>query len=367
MKTHVEVPTTNSPSSSSQRVLSSKPIRAKAAQPNGNKFSSPRTSSKSATNAHNAFLTGEEWLHLRTEVNENQIVIGTPGQAIVRTGTKNLIEAPEKAFKTTFALRLMLGLSAGMTIFPKLPVVRARTVLYVHGELSPHEIRERTRAAAVDLPRPIVNFFQGRDLRIHLGKSDGQKILKEIVAQIRPNDLVLDPWQGFMPGFDENEFRDVSLATHFMDELIEEFGVTIYLVTHTGKDHSRGTRGHSSLAGWRDSLFKLDRKNGLVTVKIEPRWAAPVEPFNLEFRDGTVWSTEKSGFTRQAEDIRKFLERKHGHSTKEQLGEHLKMNGDALRKALKRAEAANAIVIDGDHVRLPEAEEPNAVDVLGQE
>jgi hypothetical protein len=179
-----------------------------------------------------------------------------------------------------------------------------------------------------------------------------------------PDDLVLDPRQGFIPGLDENEFRDVSKATHFMDQLIEDFGVTIYLVTHTGKDHSRGTRGHSSLNGWRDTLFALDRKNGLVTVTVQPRWAAPVEPYNLEFRDGTVWSTEKSGFTRQANDIRKFLENSHGHSTKERIGAHLNKNGDALRKALKRAVEANAIAIDGNQVRLPEADELNAVDAL---
>ena len=320
--------------------------------------------STSKTKGSGLFLSAEEWLNLPTDTDESQIVIGTPGQAIVETETKNFIVAPEKAFKTTFAVRLMLGLSAGRTVFPQLPVLKPRKVLYVHGELSLHQIKERTRTAAVGLPHPLRSFIQGRDLRIHLVRSDGQRRLKEIVAETRPDDLVLDPWQGFIHGFDENEFKDVSKATHFMDTLIEEFGVTIYLVTHTGKDPSRGTRGHSSLAGWRDTLFTLERKKELVTVKIEPRSAAPLEPFNLEFKDGTVWSTERSGFTRQTDDIRKFLESNHGHATKEQIGAHLKKNDDAVRKALKRAEEANAIVIDDDEVRLPDADEPNAVEIL---
>ncbi len=321
----------------------------------------------SKANGSALFLTGEEWLQYRTNTDGAQVVFGSPTQAIVRAETKNLIVAAEKSYKTSVVLRMMLGLSAGRTVFPQLPVLRPRKVLYVHGELSPQEIKERTRAAAVGLPNPLGNFVQGRDLRIHLGKSDGQKPLKEIVAEIRPDDLVLDPWQGFIPGFDENEFRDVSRATHFMDMLIAEFGVTIYLVTHTGKDHSRGTRGHSSLAGWRDTIFNLERKKELVTVKIEPRWAAPVEPFNLEFRNGTVWPTDKSGFTRQAEEIRKFLRLQNGFSTRKQIAAHLGADSDAVRKALKRAQEANAIVIDGNQVRLPEADKPNAVELLFQD
>lgn len=93
----------------------------------------------------NSFLTAEEWLNLQMEANENEIVLGSTTQAIVRPHTKNLIEAPEKAFKTTFLLRLMLGLSTGTTLFSQLPVLKRRKVLYVHGELSPPEIKASLR------------------------------------------------------------------------------------------------------------------------------------------------------------------------------------------------------------------------------
>ena len=194
------------------------------------------------------FMTAEAWLDLPMETDESQIIIGSPSQAIIRPLTKNLIQAPEKAFKTTVALRLMLALSCGKTVFSELPVLRSRRVLYVHGELSAAEIQERTRDAAQGLPRPLNNFYQGRDSRIHLCEKNGQGILSNIVASVKPDDLVLDPLQAFISGFDENEFQHVSLATKCMDNLIEKFGVTIYLVTHTGKDHRRGTRGHSSQA-----------------------------------------------------------------------------------------------------------------------
>ncbi len=316
------------------------------------------------TSTNRPFLSAEEWLTRSLDVEESEIVFGSPEQAIVRPLTKNLIEAAEKVFKTTFWLRAMLGLSCGTTLFPKLPVIRARKVLYVHGELSPPEIQERTRAGIQGLSRPLTNFIQGRDLRINLIEARGQNVLRDLVREMQPDDLVLDPLQGFIFGFDENEFRDVSRATHFMDDLIEEFGVTIYLVTHTGKDHSRGTRGHSSLAGWRDTLFKLDRKkNNVVEVKIDPRWASPLE-FNIEFKDGTMWPTERSAFTPQETKIRKFLETQDGRATKDKIGEHLGLEGDTLRKAFERAGDDDAIVIDGDLVSLPGMPELNAVDLL---
>ena len=51
-------------------------------------------------------LSAEEWLNLKTE--EAVVVFGSPDDPLVRPGTKNLIEAPEKCFKTTFTERLML-------------------------------------------------------------------------------------------------------------------------------------------------------------------------------------------------------------------------------------------------------------------
>lgn len=336
-----------------------------------------KRNAKTAAKSSHEFLNAEEWFAFETAMPEDQIVFGSTDNVIVGTQTKNLIEAPEKAFKTTFMLRLMLALSCGKTVFPKLPVLRPRKVLYVHGELALAQIKERTIAAGAGLPRPLKNFTQGKDLRIHLILANGQRVLRDLIDEFRPEDVVLDPWQSFITGFDENEYKDVSKATRFLDEMIERFGVTVYIPTHMGKDHSRGTRGHSSLGGWRDTRFKLDKKKELVTVNIEPRWAAPVEPFALEFRDGTVWSSARNQFGKQIDDIRRFVQARDGVCTRKEIAVFMRRNGDALRKALRRAEDANAIVVDGECVRLRTHEdvgpsttydenEPSAVDLLWQ-
>jgi hypothetical protein len=298
-------------------------------------------------------LSAKEWINTDFSATEQQVIVGTPATPIIRPGTKNFIEAPEKAFKTTAVMRLAMGIATGQTLFPELPTSRAVKVLYLHGELSPPEIKERTISAAQGLD-VRKNFFQGRDLNANLVTKEGQEAIRDLVAQYKPDVLVLDPWQSFIAGFDENSFKDMSKATKFLDTLIEEFGVTLLIPIHQGKDHSRGARGHSTLAGWRDTRIRLSRTQSdlAVRVDVEPRWAAPPKPFWLKFKNGTVWPGSPP-WTAQAGKIRQFISDNGGLTTKTAIGEHLKLDPDALRKALARAQEAAAITVSGENVTLP--------------
>ena len=90
----------------------------------------------------NLILSAENWLKADLSVPESQVIVGTQANPLIRPLTKNLVQAPEKAFKTTFLLRLALGISTGETVFSYLPVKRSQRVLYLHGELSPAELKE---------------------------------------------------------------------------------------------------------------------------------------------------------------------------------------------------------------------------------
>ena len=98
--------------------------------------------------------------------------------------------------------------------------------------------------------------------------------------------LVIDPWQSFISGYDENSFEHTSQATNFLDQLsVEQGGLTIFMPVHTGKDQSKGARGHSSLAGWRDTLIRLipvAKDDKSIKVQIRPRWGQPLA-LNLKF------------------------------------------------------------------------------------
>jgi hypothetical protein len=298
-------------------------------------------------------MSAEEWLNAEFRAEESEVLIGSPGNALVRPLTKNLIQAPEKAYKTTLLLRLTLGLSSGETVFPSLPVCRTQRVLYLHGELNPAELKERLRDAAQGLSRPLDEFFQGRSLTASLVTEEGRQVIREVVEKYQPNLLVLDPLQSLIAGADENSFKEMSVATKFLDQLIEDYGLTLFIAVHEGKDAKRGARGHSLLAGWRDTRFVLKRSGAELTVSIDPRWGTPPKPLKLSLRAGTLWEDNAPKWTKQAVLIRKLIEDSGGSATREELKFGLDLDDGALRMALSRAQESGAIKVDGESVRLP--------------
>jgi hypothetical protein len=310
---------------------------------------------QSALTKTSGIYTMQEWLDLNLSADGKDLVIGTPENAIIRPRTKNLIEAAEKSFKTTFLLRLLAGLSCGETVFPELPVVCPRRVLYVHGELTNAEIKERTVSVANSLTsRTFGNFWQGRATKVHLIDEDGREKLRGLVEEFKPDDLAIDPWQSFIAGVEENSSKPISEATAFCNELVERYGVTLWIPIHQGKNPDRGARGHSHIAGWRDTRIELKRTESKMTVKVEPRWGTTLKPFNLRFRDGTLWSDEDVALPEQARQIREFVEKNGGRASMEALREHLGgLDRDTLRKRVERAVERGAILKRGNELIIP--------------
>jgi hypothetical protein len=247
-----------------------------------------------------------------------------------------------------------------VTVFKELPVPQPVRVLYLHGELSPPEIQERIIQASEGLPGSLSNFLSGREPGLHLCAEAGKQRFREIVGDIKPEVVVLDSWQNFIAGMDENSFKDISLATGFIDRLIEEFQITFSISIHEGKDPSRGARGHSLIACWRDTLLKLQRgtyhgPKGIshtLKVAVEPRWDRPLPPFMLEF-DGqtkTLRDSNKPFFTKQMTEMVKFLLSQGGSATRKAVAVALGLKDGAAQKAIQRAVQAGAVKVEGDLV-----------------
>jgi len=304
------------------------------------------------------FHTAKEWLKRSYHQRVGQsFVIGSSKLVLIEPFTKNFVEAPEKAFKTTFLLRLLLGMACGVAVFPQLPVSQKKSkVLYLHGELGVLQLEDRLVGAAQGLPVEALDedtFVQGRDLSAHLIRPNGQNAIEALVKEHKPNVLVIDPWQSFIAGFDENSFKDMSQAMEFLDRLIADYKITLFVPIHLGKDRSKGARGSSSLNGWRDARIKLeptkDKSGKSVKVTVEPRWGEEVEPFKLRFRNGTVWSDAM--FSPQSSAIRDFVKDRGGVATKEQLQQAEPWQGmkpDAFRQALSRVKQEKAVFAHGE-------------------
>jgi len=282
-------------------------------------------------------MTSEEWAAKDFSAEETDSLIGTATNAIIRPLTKNLVLAPDKAFKTTFLMRLMASLAAGVTIFDELPVNKAYKIVYFHAELNPTEIQQRV-VASVGGVDPQGRFVHVRDIKTHLIEESGQQFIAEMIVHYKPDVIVLDPWQDLIAGYDENSSKDTSTARLFMSGLIDTFKVTLFLIQHEGKDGSKGGRGHSGMAGWRDTLIRLSRKDGgnLVRVIVEPRWGEKVT-LELTLKDGTLAPAIISGFTTQQLNLRAFLKEHPDGATPQQIADGLEMTPDACKKMIQRA------------------------------
>lgn len=305
------------------------------------------------TSSGDLILSAEMWLTADFSAQEKKVIIGTPDNPLVRPLTKNIIQAPEKAFKTTFLLRLALATSAGETVFPSLPVEGQWRLLYLHGELAPTELKQRLQEAATGLKRPLENFFQGRSLTASLVTEQGRDTIRRVVNQHKPEILVIDPWQSFIAGAEENSFKEISDVGVFLDKLISECGVTLLLAIHLGKDHTRGARGHSFIAGWRDTMFALKRSENSLKVSVDPRWASPID-LELQFKEGTLWEGNAPKWSKQASRIRDLITANGGQLSRDQLSLGLDLKDSSLRMAINRAKDAEAISVEGEIIKLGE-------------
>ena len=89
---------------------------------------------------------------------------------------------------------------------------------------------------------------------------------------------------------DENSSSTMAVV---IDQLrkISDLGCTIFVVHHSGKDISRGLRGHNSLEAAADSIFLVDKKIGsnIVTVKrTHYRNGTGGEQFKFEIKTGIL-------------------------------------------------------------------------------
>ena len=60
---------------------------------------------------------------------------------------------------------------------------------------------------------------------------------------------MIDPWKSFIAGADENNFKEISGATKFLDQLIADRGLTLFMAVHEGKNPNEVQGGIPCLQG----------------------------------------------------------------------------------------------------------------------
>ncbi|OMG74904.1 AAA family ATPase [Burkholderia ubonensis] len=140
--------------------------------------------------------------------------------------------------------------------------VTAAPVVYValEGEAG---LSKRAQAWSARNRRPLPDglrfITQSIDLR---NLSDVSDLVDAVKAAGGAGLLVIDTLHRAMPGADENSSKDMSEIIANLKVLQESIGGAVLIVHHTGKDATKGLRGHSSLFAALDAAIEVTRTEG---------------------------------------------------------------------------------------------------------
>jgi hypothetical protein len=167
------------------------------------------------------------------------------------------IFGPSGAGKSFLALDLLGAAADGKPWFG-FHVPSACHCVYValEGEAG---VAQRVRAyiARHGTPENLRVILSPLDIR----RDDDRAELIEVInaAGMAGGILCLDTLNRAAPGLDENDSRDMGLLIEAVKRLQAELGGLVALVHHTGKDASKGLRGHSSLMAALDVAVEVIR------------------------------------------------------------------------------------------------------------
>jgi hypothetical protein len=81
--------------------------------------------------------------------------------------------------------------------------------------------------------------------------------------------IVIDPLARYMEGADENSSKDMGAAVAALSRIQHSTGATNLVLHHTGKDTSRGERGHSSLRASADQVIKMKPVGTRIEIRVD--------------------------------------------------------------------------------------------------
>lgn len=194
------------------------------------------------------------------------------------------------SYKSFLALDLALTLASGVAGFGA-PAREPQQVVYVAGE-GPRSISRYRRPAwrlARDVSGPIP-FNIVTDMPLIASRNMFEEFISEIRGRaLHPKLIVLDTLARAMAGLNENDAKDAGLFIEAVEALKREFGCTVLVVHHEGKEQGRGARGSSALVGGFDAVYEIKADKGTKAVALwnrKQKDAAEVEkPWMFEGRE----------------------------------------------------------------------------------
>jgi hypothetical protein len=215
---------------------------------------------------------------MRPQLNLSYIIkhlLGSAGMAVI-------YEEPG-AGKTFFALWLALCVAADFSFFGRR--VRRCGVIYIAAEAG-GSIENRVEAPKREFDFPADMPFAAITSPINLCSNDAD--LDRLIAAINAAAaafgmpvglIVIDMLSRVLAGGNENGPDGMGAVVFNCDRIREKTGVYLALVHHSGKDASRGSRGHSLLPAAIDTEIEVTRDEGskISTARVTKQRDLPTE------------------------------------------------------------------------------------------
>ena len=167
--------------------------------------------------------------------------------------------APSYHGKSYLAVDIACSVASGHS-FHGLDVEPGR-VFYIVGE-GRFGIRRRVQAWCMDRGVSL-----SRDFKLHFSKQGlnlrDSASLQAIRSELRQANgvslIIVDTLARSFGAGNENSPQDMGEFIQACDDLMHEFGATVLIVHHTGKDSTAGPRGHSALFGALDTVMSMKK------------------------------------------------------------------------------------------------------------
>lgn len=166
------------------------------------------------------------------------------------------IYGPSGSAKTFLALDLAMSVASGSRWFGYKVNRCSVAYVYLEGEAG-LSVRLRAYAQKGDIPKGIDFIDQPLNLL-------DPKDIKELIEVLRFDGfshgiIILDTLNRAAPGLDENSSVDMGKAISAVKAIQQALGGLVLMVHHTGKDATKGLRGHSSLHAALDAAIEVRR------------------------------------------------------------------------------------------------------------
>lgn len=164
------------------------------------------------------------------------------------------IYGPSGSGKSFLGFDLGISIARGVPWFGNRTFAAPVTYLILEGEAG---LRNRVEAWEIHNGANIPKGFMAMAQPFELAELAQVEALGAVLP--KGGVLIIDTLNRAAPGLDENSSQDMGLILAGMKRLQEITGGLILIVHHTGKDASKGLRGHSSLHAALDGAIEVER------------------------------------------------------------------------------------------------------------